>query len=271
VAPLAPVQYILQLDTSALFNAPLITDTSGGTSLSIALAEEFYYWRVRAFDMAGNQGNFSDHDSVGVDITPPQIESTTVWNDTMFVGPYEVTTWVNDGLSGVDSVMLHYKRDQDPVWLCVTMQCSLPNLYVDTIPAVSGSDDSVRYYIEAVDLSEPGNVSFDPSDAPSNYYGFYVNATGVEDLTTEAVNFSFAIGQNPVRDRVVFNISIPCRAAIDLRIYDVSGRLVTRPAFGQMNTGKYQFHWSPQTNAGIYFYAFDSPWQKEVGKIVIVK
>lgn len=271
VAPRSPVQYIIEIDTDSLFSVPLIVDTCATTTSSIALNEAFYYWRVRAFDMAGNQGAFSDHDCVGVDITPPQIESTTVWSDTTFMGPFEIMTSVNDEYAGVDSVILYYKRDQDPSWLCVTMQCFAPDWYVDSIPTVAGSDDSVRYYIEAIDIAQPANQAFDPAGAPVSYYGFVANATGIEELTTEAVTFHFSIGQNPARDRVVFHLSIPYGSSVDLSIYDVAGRLVARPVFGHVNAGDYELGWSPEINAGIYFYTLDSPWQRKVGKIVIVK
>jgi subtilisin family serine protease len=269
--PLSPIQYILEVDTSTSFGTPLVTDTCIATTSSVALDEDFYYWRVRAFDLAGNQGAYSGHDSVGVDITPPQIESTTIWSDTTLLGPYEIMTWVNDDFSSVDSAILHYKRDQDPVWLCATMQCSSPNWYVDTIPAVAGSDDSVRYYIEAVDMAEPANVTFDPSGAPASYYCFVGNATGIEELISVYCPFNFEAGSNPVRSSVIFNLSLPSDALVDLRIYDIAGRLVAQPVSGRIIAGSHEFSWMSEINTGIYFYALDLPWRKEVGKIVIVK
>lgn len=270
-APLSPIQYILEVDTSASFSAPLHIDTCGTTTSSTSLDEGFYYWRVRAFDLAGNQGAYSDHDSVGVDITPPQIESTTVWNDTTLLGPFEIMTWVDDDLSGVDSVILHYKRDQDPTWLCVTMQSPASSWYVDTIPAVGGSDDSVRYYIEAVDIAQPGNIAFDPGGAPTSYYGFVANTTGIEELTTEPLSFYFGVGQNPARGRVVLNLLIPFGAAVEMRVYDVSGRLIGKPVSGQIAAGIHEINWVPDVSSGIYFYTLDSPWEEITGKIILVK
>jgi hypothetical protein len=221
--------------------------------------------------MAGNQGAYSDHDSVGVDITSPYIESTTVWTDTTFLGPFEIMTWVSDDLSGVDSVILHYKRDQDPNWNCSVMQYSGSDWFMDTIPAVAGSDDSVRYYIEAVDLAQPGNLAFDPGGAPTSYYGFVGNATGIEELTTVPLSFHFSIGQNPARDRVALNLSIPFGAAVEMRVYDVSGRLVAKPVSGQLSAGNHEINWIPAVSSGIYFYTLDSPWEDVTGKIILVK
>jgi hypothetical protein len=267
---LSPIQYILEIDTSVSFSTPFI-DTCASTTSSVALDEAFYYWRVRAFDMAGNQGAYSDHDSVGVDITACDIESTTVWNDSTFLGPFEVMTRVEDVLAGVDSVMLYYRRDQDPNWNFTVMQYCGSNWYLDTIPAVSGSDDSVRYYIEAYDIAQPGNVSHDPIGAPANYYCFVAGATGVEDLTGASCSFHFNIGPSPARSRIIFDLFLPADALVDVRIYDVSGRLIAKPVCGQFSAGNHEFSWSLEISTGIYFYTLDSPWQKSVGKIVVVK
>jgi subtilisin family serine protease len=271
MVPLSPVQYILEIDTSTSFNSPLVIDTCATTSSGVALNEGFYHWRVRAFDLAGNQGAYSNHDSVGVDITPPQIESTTVWNNTAFTGPFEVMTMVDDYLAGVDSVILHYKREEDPTWLCVTMQCSASNWYVDSIPAVSGSDDNVCYYIEALDMAQPSNVAFDPSSAPNSYYWFVANATGVEELVSASYSFDFSIGPNPACGNITFSLSLPSSAIVDLCIYDVSGRLIAKPVFGQIAAGNHEFGWNPGISTGVYFYSLNTPWNRQVGKIVVVK
>ncbi|MGD8979095.1 MAG: S8 family serine peptidase [candidate division WOR-3 bacterium] len=269
--PLSPVQYVIEIDTSALFSTPLFIDTCASTTLPVVLGENFYFWRVRAFDMAGNQGQYSDHDSVGVDVSPPQIDSTTVWDDTTFVGPFEVMTCVYDDLSGTDSVLLHYKRDQDPTWVCVTMHGVAADWYVDTIPAVSGSNDSVRYYVEAVDMAQPGNQAFDPAGAPANYYGFLINLTGIDEVIAERAGFRFSIGQNPARDRVVLSVSMPASAAVEMRVYDVSGRMIGMPVSGYLPAGNHIIDWIPKVSNGIYFYTLESPWEHRSGKIILVK
>ena len=268
---LSPVQYILEIDTSVSFSAPFIVDTCMSATSSVALGEGFYYWRVCAFDLAGNLGAYSDHDSVGVDITAPYIESTTVWNDSSFLGPYEILTRVEDILAGVDSVMLYYRRDEDPDWDSAAMHYLGSNWYLDTIPAVSNYDDSVRYYVEACDRAQPGNVRYDPSGAPANYYCFVAGVTGIEGLTTGLSVLHFSIGQNPVRSKVVFSIFLTTDAMIELCIYDVSGRLMAKPVCGRIPAGDHEVIWNPAINSGVYFYSFDSPWEYRTGKIVLIK
>jgi hypothetical protein len=269
--PLSPVQYILEIDTNDIFSAPVIVDTCMSTAVDVSLDEGFYYWRVRAFDLASNQGMYSDHDSVGVDITAPDIESTMVWNDTTYPGPFEIVTSVTDYLSGVDSVILYYKRDEDPAWNATVMHVSSPGWYLDSIPAVAGTNDSVRYYVQAMDLAEPANITCDPSGAPNSYYCFVANATGIAELTASSGFFSFSSGQNPSRGVVLFSIALPDDGVINLFVYDVSGRLIAEPICGRLSRGKYEIALDLQANTGIYFYSLESPWGKRCGKIVLVK
>ncbi|MCK4941331.1 hypothetical protein KAS45_04495, partial [candidate division WOR-3 bacterium] len=269
--PLSPIRYIIQIDTSDLFSAPLVVDTFATNTTTISLAESFYYWQVKAYDLAGNQGAYSAPDSVGVDITAPSVESTTVWNDTIYLGPFEIMTKVTDGWSGVDSVHLYYKRDQDPNWMCAAMGLSGPDWYVDTIPAVALSGDSVRYYIEAADMAQPANSVVDPTGAPTSYYGFVASVTGIAELIEIPFFFSFNSGHNPARGKVMFSLAIPANAQVELCIFDVSGRLVARPIYGQLSAGNYDVQWKPEFSAGIYFYSLNSPWENRSGKIVLMK
>ncbi|KPK72287.1 hypothetical protein AMJ87_05250, partial [candidate division WOR_3 bacterium SM23_60] len=267
----SPIQYILEIDTVVSFADPIVIDTCTSAISSVALDEDFYYWRVCAFDLAGNVGAFSGPDSVGVDITPPHIESTTVWNDSSFLGPFEIMTRVDDVLAGVDSVMLYYRRDEDLNWHARVMCYIGSEWYLDTIPAISGYDDSVRYYIEACDGSQPGNVAHDPYGAPANYYGFVAGVTGIDELTTRTRPPYFGVGQNPAHSKVVFTIYLSADALIELCIYDVSGRLIAKPVGGRIPAGDHEVIWNAALNSGVYFYSFDSPWEYRTGKIVLIR
>jgi len=268
----SPIRYILQVDTTTVFTSPLVIDTLTSTSTTISLNEDFYYWRVKAYDLAGNQGSYAQPDSFGVDITPPVIESTTVWTDTSYAGPFEIRTKVIDNLSDVDSVILYYKRNEDPDWISTTMYAAgLPDWYLDSIPPVANPDDTVRYYIEAVDEAEPANAATDPAGAPANYYWFIANFTGVEELKQIPQYFSFGLQSNPARGRAVFNLAIPEDAEITLRIYDVLGRLIDKPITCRMSAGIYEIVWTTKVSAGVYFYCLESTWQKIVRKLVLLR
>ncbi len=269
----SPIKYVLQIDTTISFSNPVIVDTVTDTHRSLTLSENDYCWRVKAYDQSGNQGPYADPDSFGVDITAPVIDSTTLWNNTSFAGPFEIKTKVTDELSGVDSVYLYYKRDEDPDWLTEVMSSSSsPDWYVDSIPSVSNSDDTVRYYIKVVDKSQTGNVAVDPEEAPTDYYWFIANYNpGVMEFEDVPTFFSFGLKSNPAKGRPVFNLVLPKAATVTLRIYDVTGRLIDTPLKDRKSAGVYEIPWASEANTGVYFYVFESPWQHKVGKIVLVR
>jgi len=102
------------------------------------------------------------------DHRPPQITQTTIWTDTIFPGPYLVSTNVTDS-SYVDSVVLYYRFGSG------TEQRVLPDSeigtrYFLTIPSATPGT-FIRYRIRAVDGSPNRNSAYDPQ---SGYYSFLV-------------------------------------------------------------------------------------------------
>jgi hypothetical protein len=165
--------YEFQVDTTNSFSAPLLVDSMADTSRSVDLSEDIYYWRVRAYDDLGGQSEFSTIRRLYVDRTPPEIDSTTQWSNTNFSGPFEIRAKAADGISGIDSVILYYRRDEDPEWVAMVMKIS-GEWYIDSIPEASWGDDSIRYYLAAFDRA--GNKVFDPMSKAQGYYGFVANA-----------------------------------------------------------------------------------------------
>ncbi|MDH4211367.1 MAG: T9SS type A sorting domain-containing protein [candidate division WOR-3 bacterium] len=267
---LSPIHYVMELDTSLNFVSPMVSDTLDTTTATLPLCENYpFYWRVKAYDWAGNQGPYSNPDSFGIDVGPI-VESTTVWIDTSFAGPFEVSTKVHDRFSGVDSVILYYKRDEDSVWVAKTMDSAgVPDWYADTIPEVMYLADTVKYYVEAIDNS--GHIATDPSGAPEIHYSFRANYyPGVMEIEVMSKAFSISLKSNPAKDRVLFHLTLPEDVFISLTIYDVSGRLVGRPISAKKSAGHYEIPWYAKTEAGVYFYTLESPWQREAGKFVII-
>jgi|GEM_PF-2306783 len=177
-------------------------DTTGSTSATppdtvFSTTEgsvPLYLWLVDSNDSV----NYDQNSSVNLRYdASPVIESTTVWDDTSYTGPFEILTKVTDSFTGVDSVILYYRRDEDISWISNTMNLTgVADWYVDTIPVVSESDDTVRYYIEAADLAQPANIATDPSAAPANHYRFIANVTPYPcgDCNGDAfVNFADAL------------------------------------------------------------------------------
>ncbi|MBE0433424.1 hypothetical protein IBX73_08170, partial [candidate division WOR-3 bacterium] len=268
----SPICYVIQVDTVLDFTAPLVTDTLDTNTATLNHGEGFYYWRVRAYDLAGNEGPYSGPDSFGVDITVPVIESTSVWNDTSAVGPFEIRTMVIDDLAGVDSVILFYKRSEDPYWIAAAMlPAGTPNWYVDSIPPVAIPYDTVRYYIEAADAAQPGNVATDPAGAPTDHYSFVANCTGVAELSTLPHVFALEIMGNPAMNRLRLLVSLPQTAMISLRLYDCAGRIIGTPIKRALPAGIHELQGHADLSAGIYFYVLDTPWRRHVGKVTVVR
>ena len=266
--PPAPVRYILWVDTLPTCPTPIV-DTFDVTTTQLNLkADDSYYWKVKAFDLAGNQSSWTTVWSFGIDLTTPLIDTTTVWSDTTYSGPYLVFTKVTD-LFGLDSVFLYYWCTNEQLnWDFTDMEKSAGDWYKAEIPATTSWPDTVKYYIRAKDNS--GRESYDPPTAPDIYYQFIIHPVGTNEATAPRA-FSFGLKNNPAKGQALFNLALPQEAFITLKLYDVSGRLIDRLISGRKAAGNYQIPWTSQATAGVYFYSFESPWRKEVGKLVLIR
>ncbi len=236
------------------------------------MTEGWHDWYVVAYDSADNSRQSNETWWLGIDLSPPVIESTTVWNDTSFTGPFEILTKVTDAVAGVDSVKLHYRRDEDPSWVPSMMAAAVaPDWFIDSIPQVFVSNDTVRYYVEAFDAVDPAHVETDPVGAPASYYMFIANAVGIQELRLMPGHFSFGLKRNPARGQMTFLLSVPTSGDLCLRVYDISGRLVDQPIAGMTAPGQYEIHGRKDLSSGIYFYRFESPWATKNGKLVLVR
>ncbi|KQC14476.1 MAG: hypothetical protein APR63_05615 [Desulfuromonas sp. SDB] len=262
------ISYVLEIDTTSSF-AAVYTDTLPDEFDTLILSENFYYWHVKAFDIAGNESPYSEIDSFGVDITAPVIESTTVWTDTTFNGPFNIDVKIYDNLK-LNQGYLFYKRNEDPTYIDVILSSSGGNWFSGEIPQVYLNPDTVKYYLYAYDLASPVNESFDPPGAPANYYSFTVSSVGVtEDISTlpktYAVNFI-----SPSPRKIIFNLAIPELSNVTVNIYDLSGRLVSVPVNSQLSPAYYQIPFHPE-NQGVYFYSVESEQFNQRGKFIIVE
>jgi len=260
----APVVYDFYIDTTSSF-ATAIDTTVQETTLILTLPEGRYYWKVRAGDLAGNIGNFSTTASFVLDITPPVIESTTVWHDTTYMGPFNISTRIADNLAGVNVVKLFYKRSTDNSWVEVVMNYNSGNgRYEGQIPAVSQAGDSVYYYVWASDSA--GNEATDPANAPENCYRFIVVIiTSVNDVVTKPDIKVFTKGS-----LIIMNISSPQPTKVKLSIYDITGRPTYGPINENLSSGLTKLE-IQVPRAGIYFYEVETPLMKDRGKVVIVR
>ncbi len=149
----------------------------------------------------------------------------------------------------------------------------LPPALPCTIPAGDSSLVTVRFKPQSLGLVS-GTVTIasdDPDESPlpvsvSGEGG----APGVEETRTRT-GFYFEVKKNPGRDEVIFSILLPEEASVELRIYDVAGRLIDTPASGMKGPGVSEISWSPRAGSGVFFYRFDCPLEKRFGKLVFAR
>jgi hypothetical protein len=151
--PGTDVHYIFQLDDNPAFTSPF-TDTTAATSYAIVLGEGIHYWRVRAYDLAGNQGNFSDTESFGIDVTLPSQPTPVAPPDSAIQNtPTIVFIWnsATDNPSGVDHYVLEYASNR-VFWNAASVNVT------DTV-YVTGTlaDSTYWWHVRAVDRA--GNES----------------------------------------------------------------------------------------------------------------
>ena len=264
----SPIRYVIELDTLNTFTTPISTDTIDNNTIEKILVEDFYYWRVKAFDLAGNESPFSSNESFGIDITAPFIDSTTVWNDTTFTGPFTVNVKITDN-TDIDTCFLYYKRGEDPGFQISEFTTTGGNWYTAEIPQAYLNPDTIKYYIYAKDISNPANEATDPSGAPANYYSFVVSQSGVYETTEIPAIFTFSYSYLS-SEQVIFNLAVPEISDISLKIFDITGREVSSLISGQLSPAFYQIPFRPLSN-GIYFYKLESHYQTKTGKFIIVK
>jgi hypothetical protein len=264
----APIRYITELDTIVGFSSPISIDTVNVNYIEKILTEDLYYWRVKAFDLAGNESQFSSPDSFGIDMTPPVIDSTTVWNDTTFTGPFTVNVKITDN-TDIDTCFLYCKRGEDPSFNDIVLISTGGNWYTAEIPQAYLNPDTVKYYIYAKDISNPANEATDPTGAPTNYYSFIVSQLGIEEITEIPAIFSFSYSYSRPNE-IIFNMAIPEISNISLKIFDITGREVSSLISGQLSPAFYQIPFKPLSN-GIYFYRLESHYQTKTGKFIIVE
>jgi hypothetical protein len=240
----SPVSYIIQVDTNRNFVSPLVADTTGFTADTIALAERArYFWRVRAYDAAGNQGSFSSADSFGVDILPPTIP--------VLVAPANDTT-IQD-----TAVNLVWHRSQDQVSgisnyrVQVALDSGFANLRKDTTLADTsrrfGLPETVYYWrVRATDRA--GNRS-----SWSHFRRFRVRSGVFVAESPWSLPSHTVLGSpvpSPFSGAVVIPYELAAASVVRLAVYDLSGRELAELSNGLLPAGSYQARWNGRTAAG---------------------
>jgi hypothetical protein len=142
--------------------------------------------------------------------------------------------------------------------------------YTATVPALA-PNGYTRFMIRAVNLD--GTVFWD--SAPDSGFALDdISETGDPPRHGFWLDAAFP---NPARAAVNIRFSLPAPLHVNLSIYDVAGRLVSRLCDEDMLEGIQRVEWNGQTDAGteahpgIYFYNVRTEQGTLVGRVLLMK
>jgi len=240
-----------------------------------SLPDTTYLWQVMAFDAAGNASSWAQPYSLVIDTRPPVIESTTVWHDTCYAGPFPVYTIVTD-LNGVDSVYLCYKMNVDTNWIYLPMSLIDSIHYSADIPQQDSENVTIHYYIRAYDVSNPHNIAYDPMGAPDSCYTFVAHYVGIES-TKPTVFFIRQNYPNPFTNETVIEFGLPTHAHVEITVYNLLGCKIATLVNKYLDPGYYKIRWygtdalGRRLSTGVYFYRMKSDKFESLHKMFIIR
>jgi subtilisin family serine protease len=132
--------------------------------------------------------------STDVDDVPPVITGVQAPVSTFdTVGPYAVSCYVTDPLSGVGTVSALYSTDNGMTFTEIAMAPGVnPNQWVASIPGLPAGTRA-KLYIRATDTASVPNVTVSPAGAPVATYGFSILPSApilVVQMTTTATSLA---------------------------------------------------------------------------------
>ena len=144
---------------------------------------------------------------------------------------------------------------------------------------------TVEYYFAAQDIALPtpkvstlpaGGSGITPpgSTAPSTRFSYVVSpASVIKEENTIATEFKlFDNYPNPFNPVTNIKFSIIESSQVNLNVYDISGRLITRLVNMQMAPGVYNYQFDASgLSSGIYFYRLEAGKNTAVNKMLLVK
>ena len=102
---------------------------------------------------------------------------------------------------------------------------------------------------------------------------------GASDVDEAPVRLAFQLNgavPNPSNGNAQIRFAVPEQTAMDLSVYDISGRLVRTLVHGTVTPGEHQMNWDGKTNAGhkagsgIYFLRMQAPGFMKIRQMAIV-
>ncbi len=133
--------------------------------------------------------------------------------------------------------------------------------------------DSLNQEHNFVDASNPYGTSIRP-DFIAGGIEVQDQSTAVDDLET-ALPESYQLDQNypnPFNPTTQIAFTLPKPAQVDLRVYDILGRVVATLANGLFQPGRHTLEWNASGNpSGVYFYRLTTPEFSSTRKMLLIQ
>lgn len=154
--------------------------------------------------------------------------------------------------------------------------------------AVNGIDGSLLWQYEANndinsspalgDLDGDGNLEVVVGSDDWHVYAL-TTITGIEEYTDENPETRrFALSQNypnPVAERTVIQYTLATACHVELKIFDVTGRIVSVLVNEEQTSGVYQVEWnivqSQKVANGVYFYQLSTDGRNQTKKLIVAR
>jgi hypothetical protein len=264
----SPIRYILQVDASVNFTNP-ITDTTSFVYDTLELTQARYYWRVRAYDLAGNQGAFSGCDSFGIDYTAPSVPNlVSPVNGAILTDSFVTFIWnrSTDNVSGVRNYQIQIANN-------FGLNNPFDTTLTDTTYLRRLSDTTYYWQVKSIDYAN--------NQSPwSSIRNFRVQTTGIEEILDATKLLIFSLGQNspnPFFRLTEIRYAIPFRTKVKIAVFSSTGEDIITLTDGIQNQGWYSVRWNGKDSKGkicpngIYFYRLVTDEYQATRKMLMLK
>mgnify|MGYP002623368365 CR=1 FL=1 len=183
--------------------------------------------------------------------------------------PYQVKAYIKTK-SGVANAKVFWRTDTTMAYNQVNMSAAGDTFTASIPPQSLGT--SVFYYVSATSVS--GKTVTKPLPAPAGYIRFEVdNATSITGTNGTVHGYSLAQNYpNPFNPTTVINFSIPVNGFVELKVYDLTGRLVKTLLNDMKSAGTYNVEFNAEEiPSGVYFYKITTDNFTEVKKMMLLK
>lgn len=202
---------------------------------------------------------------------PVFISHSALRNTANTTQPYEIKAYIKTK-SGVASARMYWSTDTSSGFNQVNMS-NIGDTFRANIPA-RPPGTKIYYYISASSISN--RTVTKPLTAPRGNIQFSVinDTTGITQINNNIPN-KFALYQNypnPFNPSTKIKFDIPKSSLVTLRIYDITGREVSKAVGQQLNAGTYSYEWNASgLSSGVYFYKLRTEGYAEVKKMLLLK